>query len=425
MLTKLSKPSAVLLIDLKNAYAQIHELFEPELIGATCGVLSANDGNFISRNDELKELGVPMGAPFFQYKNLLEKSETKIRSSNFELYLDMSQRFYDTIQTFTPDAERYSIDEIFFELSESKKSFDYVGKEVLEKVYKWLGLITRIGIGSNKTLSKIANNIAKKSVRAQGLVNLYNSPHVNVALERTKIGDVWGIGSRYAEELIKRNINNALQFKFYSRREVRQLMTVVGARTHLEINGIRVFDLELTPPIRKTVGVSRSFGEPILSFNEVYQAVSNYLFTAVNKMRGEGLAAKRLTVYISSSSYQDNYYARGFTYKSAYPSNNLFELQEWTRAILIKIFKPGVDYRRAGVELSQLIPREGVTKRLYPELRTNPKHELLNKIIDEVNRKHGSGTLRLAVAGQGNWKQKAAFLSPRYTTRIDEVIRLK
>lgn len=424
MLSPISKPSAFLLIDAKNFYCSVEELFEPELIGEPVGVLSANDGCFISRNDTLKELGVPMGAPHFQYEKLLDKSEAKVFSSNFELYLDMSERFYKTVTEFSPDVERYSVDEVFMELGESKKSFDYIGHEVLEKILKWTGLTTRVGIGSNKTLSKIANNLAKKSQKANGIVNLYQSKFIDVALERTKINDVWGIGSQWAKGLNEFDIFNALQFKYFPRQRVRKLLTVKGARTHLEINGIRCFDLELTKPIRKAVGISRSFGEPVSSFNDVHHAVSTFLMLAVNKLQHEGLTARKISVHISSSAYADNFYAKSFTYKSAYPSDNIFELQNWASSCLMKIFRKGIDYRRAGVELSNLIPKSGVTKRLFPELRIDPKRELLNKIMFEINQKHGAGTLKLASVKNGNWRQKQNFMSNRPTTRIEEVIRL-
>ncbi len=424
MLTKLSKPSAFLLIDAKNFYASVEEMFDPTLADHPVGVLSANDGCFISRNDALKELGVPMAAPMFQYKKLLEKMDAKVRSSNFELYLDMSGRFNETLATVSPDVERYSVDECFMELAEAKKSFDYVAREMLDKVHKWTGLVTRVGVGSNKTLSKVANNLAKKSKKANGVVDLYQSKYVDAALERTKIGDVWGIGSNYAGELKKLNVNNALDFKFYNHKSIRKLMTVTGARTHLEINGIRCFDLELTKPIKKVIGISRSFGEPVTTFNELHHAVASFLMLAVKKLQHEDLAARRISVLISSSPFTDNFYAKSQTFKSAYPTDNIFELQEWATGLLKKIYQKGIDYKRAGVELAGLIPKSGVTTRLFPELRIDPRREMLNKLIYEINKKHGHGTLKLASMKPGPWMQKQQFMSERPTTRLDEIIKL-
>lgn len=424
MLSPLSGKSAFLLIDAKNFYASVEELFDPQLHDHPVGVLSANDGCFISRNDQLKALGVPMAGLYFENQRLLEKCDARVFSANFELYLDMSQRFYGTVLDFSPDVERYSVDEVFMEMGESKKSFSYIGHEVLEKVYKWTGLISRVGIGSNKTLSKIANNLAKKSKKANGVVDLYSHPeHIDVALERTKIDDVWGIGEAYAEDLIKLKVNNAKDFKYYNHKEIRQLMTVKGARTHLEINGVRCFGLEMTKPMRKAIGVQRSFGEPVSSFSDVHHAVSSFLMLAVNKLQNENLKTKRITVYVSSSPFADNFYGRSESVKLSSATDNIFELQRIATSCLKKIFQKGVDYRRAGVTLDNLIPKEKVTEQ-FMEFRIDPKKELLNRILFEINKKFGQGTLKLASVKNGQWRQKKNFLSLRPTTRFEEVIRL-
>lgn len=416
--------TAIALVDCNNFYASCERLFHPKLEGKPVVVLSNNDGCVISRNKEAKEF-VPMGAPLFQYEDVLEKRDSIVLSSNYELYGDMSRRVTNKLYEFTPTIEKYSIDEAFLEIQESKKSFDYLGREIREKVHKHIGVPVGVGIAANKTLSKIANRLAKKSEKANGVVDLYKSPYIDVALERTPIGDVWGIGREYAKKFLSFNIKNALQFKFANLRWIKKNFTVVGGRTLLELNGIRCLPLELTPPPKKSISCSRSFGEPVSSFNELHNAVSCFLMTAVSKMREHRLAAQSVEVFVSTNRFNpENFYGAAETYRSAYPSENLFELQDWTSRCLEKIFRSQADYKKAGIILSGLIPIEGVTKRLYPELEVNPKLQRLNKAIDEINRKFGSNTIRLAVAEKGKWQTKAERRSPRFTTRASEIVRV-
>lgn len=421
----LKVPSAIALVDANNFYASCEGVFDPKLDKKPVVVLSNNDGCVISRSKEAKALGVPMGAPLFQYEKLLAKAEAEIFSSNYELYGNMSQRMVETLETFTPDIEKYSIDESFLEIQESKKSFDYLGREIQDKVYKWTDLSVGVGFGATKTLAKVANRLAKKSQKAKGCVNLYKSPYIDVALERTPISDVWGIGRQYSQKMIGFGITDALKLKYQPLRWTRQNFTVVGSRTLLELNGIRCIPMEFAPPLKKSITCSRSFGETVETASEVYNAVSSFLMTAVSKMREHKLAARALTVFIQTSRFNENGYSNSFTYRSAYPSDNIFELQHWAANCFDRIFEPGQDYKKAGVILEGLIPREGITTRMYREERLAPRVEKLQHAIDEINGKFGRDTIKLAVAKRGAWQMKAERMSPRYTTRIDEIVRLK
>lgn len=417
-------PTAIALVDCNNFYASCERLFNPRLEAKPVVVLSNNDGCVVARNPEAKRI-VPMGAPLFQYEAVLEDNEAEIFSSNYELYGDMSRRVCNTLYTFTPDVEKYSIDESFLELQETKKSFEYLGREIQETVQRHVGIPVGVGIAGNKTLSKVANKIAKKSEKAKGVVNLYKSPYIDVALERTAIEDVWGIGRASVKKLQTVGVKTALDFKRCDLRWVKKNFTVVGGRTLLELNDIRCLPLELTPPPKKSIICSRSFGEPVTNFKEIYNAVSCFLMTAVEKMRLHRLAARSVTVFINTSRFKEDGYSNSYTFRSAYPSDNLFELQNWTFGCLEKIFKLGFDYKKAGVELGGLMPTEGLTHRLYREERIAQKYERLNLAIDAINNKFGKGTVRLAVAHQGKWQTKADRRSPRYTTRVSEIIRIR
>jgi DNA polymerase V len=414
--------AAIALVDCNNFYVSAERAFDSKLEKKPVVVLSNNDGCIISRSNEAKKL-VPMGAPLFQYEKVLSDAGAEIFSSNYELYGDMSERVMHSLHSFTPEVEVYSIDEAFLGLNETAKGFDYVGKEIQEKIFKWTNIPVGVGIAETKTLAKIANKIAKKSEKAKGVLDLYKSPYQDTALDRTEIGDVWGIGRASVKKLETINIRTALQFKNADLRWVKKNFTVVGGRTLLELRGVRCLPLELEPPPKESITCSRSFGEPVTEFNPLKMAMSCYLMTACEKMRRYRLSARSLTVFIETNRFtQDKFYANSHTYKSAYPSDNIFELQRWASESIEKIYRENFVYKKCGVILGGLLPSEGISHRLYDT--PDPKREKLNRAIDEINRKFGKGTVRLAVAHQGKWQMKRDMQSPRYTTRIEEIMRV-
>lgn len=416
--------SAIALVDCNNFYTSCERFFNPQLHGKPVVVLSNNDGCVVSRNREARAI-VPMGAPLFQYEAVLQKHDAQVFSSNYELYGDMSRRVVNRLYDFTPEIEQYSIDESFLEIQESKKTFDFLGREIQEKINKYVGIPVGVGIAKTKTLAKAANKIAKKSEKAQGVLDLYESKYVDLALRQTAIGDVWNIGRESAAKLIAGGVKNALEFKYSNGKWIRKLLGVKGARTQLELNGIRCLPLELLPPRKKNITSSRSFGEPITVRREIYSAVSCFLMTAVEEMRHQKLSARSLSVFVSTNRFTADCYAESSTFNSAYPSNNLFELQEWANICLEKIFRVGLTYKKAGVTLGALLPDEGVTERLYKSEKLQVRYEKLNEAIDDINRKFGKGTIRLAVAAEGAWLSKVERISPRYTTRVNEIMRVK
>lgn len=414
---------AIALIDCNNFYVSAERAFNPKLKDKPVVVLSNNDGCVISRSNEAKKF-IPMGAPLFQYEKVLEDIDAEVFSSNYELYGDMSERVMNSLFSFTPDIEVYSIDEAFLGLQEGRKSFDYLGKEIQEKIFKWTNIPVGIGIAETKTLAKVANKIAKKSDKAKGVLDLYKSPYQDVALDRTQIGDVWGIGRASVKKLETVGINTALQFKRCDMRWVKKNFTVVGGRTLLELRGVRCLPLELEPPPKESITCSRSFSETVSEYRTMHNAVSVYLMTAIEKMRHHRLAARSLTVFVETNRFQTaNAYANSYTFKSAYPADNIFEIQTWATGALQKIFRENYEYKKCGVILGGLLPAEQRTNRLWEQ--TSEKHEKLNKAVDEINKKFGKGTIHLASATLGKWQMKRERMSPRYTTRIDEILRVQ
>jgi len=414
---------ALALVDCNNFYVSAERAFNPKIKHKPVVVLSNNDGCVISRSNEAKP-HIPMGAPLFEYEKVLEDIDAEVFSSNYELYGDMSERVMTSLESFTPDIEVYSIDGAFLGLQETQKSFDYLGREIQEKIFKWTNIPVGIGIAETKTLAKVANKIAKKSDKAKGVLDLYKSKYQDAALDRTQIGDVWGIGRASVKKLENVGINTALQFKRCDMSWVKKNFTVVGGRTLMELQGVRCLPLELDPPPKESITCSRSFSEPVSTYRVLHNAMSVYLMTAVEKMRQHRLAARSLTVFISTNRFNPaNQYSNSYTFKSAYPADNLFEIQTWATGALQKIFREGFDYKKCGVILEGLLPAEQRTTRLWEQ--TSEKHEKLNKAIDEINKKFGKGTIHLAAATVGKWQMKRNMMSPRYTTRIDEIIRVK
>lgn len=417
-----SNPAAIALVDCNNFYVSAERVFDPKLLNKPVIVLSNNDGCAISRSNEAKPL-IPMGGPVFQYEKVLEKADVEIYSSNYELYGDMSGRVMKSLSEWTPEVEVYSIDEAFLGLEQTQKSFDYLGKEIQDKIYKYTGIPVGIGIAETKTLAKIANRIAKKSEKAKGVLDLFKSKWQDVALGRTQIGDVWGIGTASVKKLEAVNIKTALGFKNADLAWIKKNFTVVGGRTLLELRGVRCLPLELEPPPKESITCSRSFSETVTDYFPLKTAAACYLMNAVDKMRKHNLAARSVTVFVSTNKFAPGeIYSNAFTYKSAHPSDNLIEIQKWANEAFDEIFRENKKYKKCGVILGGLMPKESRTARLYEE--PNPKHEKLNKAIDDINRKFGKNTIHLAIATTGKWQMKREKLSPRYTTRFSEIMKI-
>ena len=420
----LTDTKAIALLDCNNFYVSAESVFNPKLKNKPVVVLSNNDGCVVSRSNEAKKF-IPMGAPFFEVEEILEENGGEVLSSNYELYGDMSRRIMNTLRAYTPEIEVYSVDEAFLGLAETRKGFDFVGREIREKIDKYFGVPIGVGIAETKTLAKIANRIAKKSEKANGVVDLYQSPYRDIALDRTKVGDIWEVGRATVEKVAPLGVRTALDFKNLDLCWVKKNLTVKGGRTLLELRGFRCFPLELEPPPKKNTCSSGSFSETVSAYGPLFNAVSCHLDTAVARIRKHRLAARAVSVFVQTNRFQAaNYYGDSYTYKSHYPSDNLFELQEWARICFERLYRENFRYKKVGVILEGLMPTEGVTKRMYDSNPQKEKLDRLNRAVDELNKKFGRGTVHLAAAQIGKWKMKREMMSPRYTTRIGEVIEV-
>ena len=404
----------IALVDCNSFYVSCERLFNPKIRKKPVVVLSNNDGCIISRSNEAKALGIKMGEPYFKAKNIIIKNDVQVFSSNYSLYGDLSRRVMRTLKRFNSQIEVYSIDEAFMDLSNfSDEDVERVGKEIRETVLQWTGIPTSIGIAKTKTLSKIANHIAKKKL--SGVTSLIGIENLDPILEKVEINDVWGVGRQLTKFYQKNGIYNAKQLKNKSNTWIKKCSNVLSSRTAMELRGIPCIDLETTQTKRKSCVVSRSFGKRIETFQELKEAVSNYCLNASEKIRSESLVAKAITVFVRTSPFQRDYgyYSNSKTIDFPIATNNSIETVKTAVAILESIFRNGYRYQKAGVMLTGLREDDG-RKNLF----SSEKDEKINSLmrsIDSTNHRYGRSTLSLASAGvQKKWNMRR-----NYSSKID------
>ena len=404
----------IALIDCNSFYVSCERLFNPKIRKKPVVVLSNNDGCIISRSTEAKALGIKMGEPYFKAKDIIMKNKVEVFSSNYSLYGDLSRRVMRTLKRFNSAIEVYSIDEAFLDLSNFADSeVEKVGKEIRETVLKWTGIPTSIGIAKTKTLSKVANHIAKK--KKSGVTSLIVIENIDPILEKVEINDVWGVGRQLTKFYHKNGIYNAKQLKNKSNTWVKKNSNVLGSRTAMELRGIPCIDLETTQTKRKSCVVSRSFGKRIEKFQELKEAVANYCLNASEKIRSESLVAKAVTVFVRTSPFQRDYgyYSNAKTIDFPIATNNSIETVKTAVSILESIFKNGYRYQKAGVMLTGL-RNDDSRKNLFSSEK-DEKIKTLMRSIDNTNYRYGRSTLSLASAGvQRKWNMRR-----QYSSKID------
>ena len=395
----------IALVDCNSFYVSCERLFKPKIISKPVVVLSNNDGCVISRSNEAKALGIKMGEPYFKVKELIKKNRVYIFSSNYSLYGDLSRRVMRILKTFSPNVEIYSIDEAFIDLSFLKeKEIEDYGKKIRERVLKWTGIPTSVGISSTKTLSKVANHIAKKE--KAGVI--YLNKNVDEKLKKFPICDVWGVGKQLSKFYMKNGIDNAYKLKIASNTWVKKGTNVLGSRTAMELRGISCIDLELHEEKRKNCCVSRSFGKKVTDLQKLEEAVTTYCLNAAEKIRGDNQVCKRLTVFIRTSPFNKNkkFYSNAITIDLPIATSNSIEMVKKARNALKKIYKPGFFYQKAGIILSNLKDSETSEFNLFsPAIEKNSKK--LMKAIDYTNMKYGRHAISIANAGiSKGWKMR-------------------
>jgi DNA polymerase V len=415
------------LTDCNNFYASCERVFNPSLWGKPVVVLSNNDGCAVARSNEAKALGIKMGQPAFELVDLVKKHDVKVFSSNYALYGDMSARVMSILSTYTPNIEVYSIDEAFLDFSDFYSlDLDAYSRKMRSYVHQATGIPVSVGVAATKTLSKLANRLAKKSKKADGVLILTDPRHIEAALKATEIGDVWGIGRQHTKRLQQKGVQTAYDFTRLPDEWVKKHMHITGLRTLKELKGTPCIELEETVPDKKGICTSRSFGKKVNSLDALKEAVSFYASNCAAKLRKQHSCANTLTVFIHTSPFADGpQYYNGKTLTLPVASNSSLELIHYANLALGLIFKEGYEYKKAGVIVGEIVPDKQVQRHLFDTVNRE-KHMQLMKALDAVTRLHGRDALKAAVQGNGKRvKMNQEKLSPRYTTDMNQLLTIK
>ncbi|MBA9076967.1 Y-family DNA polymerase [Rufibacter quisquiliarum] len=418
------------LVDCNNFYASCERVFDPKLQDKPIVVLSNNDGCIISRSQEAKDLGIKMGEPYFQRKKWLAEQGVHVFSSNYALYGDMSRRVMEVLAMFTPELEVYSIDEAFLGLHgfERHHELEALAREMQQRVRQWVGIPVCVGIGPTKTLAKAANNLAKKQRQQTGGVWLIDRQNREQALAQMPVRDVWGVGRQNAARLEMAGVDTALALSRCSVEWARrQLGGVVGVRLVKELSGEPCLAMMPTQD-KQNIACTRSFGKIITDLPQLQEAIAVYATQAAEKLRSQGSVAGAITVFAHTNRFRPvEQYFKERTLEFPVATDSTLELVQMAVAGIKQIFRPGIEYGKAGVVLTRLMPREGIQADLFVRSAAL-EHRGLMQALDKMNRLWGGNMVSVAATGQGQrqeWQMLSGLCSPRRTTHLQEVLGVR
>jgi len=416
---------SIAIIDVNNFYVSCERVFNPKLENKPVVVLSKNDGCAISRSNEAKTLGIKMGTPWFKLKEFAKQENVTALSSNYTLYLDMSRRVMTLLSKFSPEQEIYSVDESFLDLT-SFKSKDLIkyGQQIKTKIKQWTGLPVSIGIGSTKTLSKLANHIAKKNSSFKGVCNLnvMDQDTLETWMSHIPVNEVWGVGRSLAPKLNQLGIISVLDLKLADPDYIRQQFSIILEKTVRELNGVMCMKLKDIAEPNKEIMVSRSFGRRVKDKQELIEAITSYTSRAAERMRKQESVATSLYVYIRTSPHDNKkQYANGVNIPLFQPSDDTMVLTNAALLGLDYIFREGFDYQKAGVTLCNLTSKHQKQGSLF---NGTISHSRMN-VMDTINQRW-KGKLKLGSEGvTKEWEMKSQFKSRNYTTNWDQLLTVR
>ena len=418
------------LLDCNNFYVSCERVFNPKLEKRPVVILSNNDGCIISRSNEAKALGIAMGTPYFQIRTLAQLEQVAVQSSNYTLYGDMSARVLASVRQQVADVEAYSIDEQFLELGQQRiNDYGHFGSHLRKTVKQYTGIPTSLGIAKTKTLAKIANHIAKKSLTHGGVYVLDHERLIEEFLSLTPVGDLWGVGRQYAKKLAGYGIRTALDLYDCKESFVKQQMTIVGSRLWYELHGVPCIPLEQVSQPKKNICTSRSFGKMQTELPAIREAVANHAESCATKLRKEGSAANYVQVFIHTHKHSEGpRYANRFTWTLPVASSDSRTLIRYALQGLEKIYRSGYRFQKCGVIVSGLVPEDARQLALFDE-PANGKPVLddnqVMQAMDTINQRFGRHTVRIGSTLTTNqtkgWQMNQTLLSPRYTTRFSDI----
>lgn len=389
------------LIDVNNMYVSCERVFDPSLNNKPVIVLSNNDGCAVARSNESKSLNIKMGVPLFQIKDIVQQHNVIVLSSNYAMYAEMSRRFHTILGSYVTDeeVEPYSIDECFVDFSAYEKNFDLekVGQQMRQQIWKWLGLPVCVGIGRSKTESKIANHIAKKNPGFNSVCDLVSMDPCNKEyyFSLIDVSEVWGVGRKHAKKLHSMGVKSVLDLACTEAREMQRQFSIVMARTINELQGISCIEIEDTPPSKKQIIKSCSFGTKVTELTDLKEAIAMHAQEACKRLRDEDSLCGCLLVFVQSSPFDESapFYNKSITGAFSEPTDCATDFVRAAVKMVSDIFKEGIKYKKCGVILTGLEPKAGHTYDLLTDFEAIEKKEQLMKTLENVHTKFGKKKL--------------------------------
>ncbi|WP_061245722.1 Y-family DNA polymerase [Leptospira noguchii] len=413
------------LVDCNSFYCSCERLFRPELKNKPVVVLSNNDGCIISRSKEAKNLGIKMGEPAFKRKEYFEENKIEVFSSNYALYGDISKRIMKELERYSDQIEIYSIDEAFLKLTQNtKEELSKIAKKIKKEINRNIGIPVSIGIGETKSLAKISSQLAKKS--KENIYIIKDKEEREESLKKVEIKDVWGIGRSYEKLLKKINVQTAYDFIKLNPYWVRKHLTVVGARLQYELKGYQALDLEKDIKNKKTISIARSFSQTQTELEILESIVATFASRATYKLRKQNGYTSLIRIFIHTNPFaeKEEKYLKHIEIKLPVPTQSTPEIIHYCLQGLRQIYKPKLKYKKAGVILDKITNEENYQPDLFDHVRRE-KEKRLNESIDQINEKFGKEKVKYAVTNKKNsWTLRQVRLSPRYTTRWEDIINV-
>ena len=435
----------IALLDCNNFYVSCERLFAPKLKNKPVVVLSNNDGCVISRSNEAKELGITMGEPLFKIKEITKKLQIEVLSSNYSLYADISDRIMNILKKKFSEVEIYSIDEAFFYLN-SKSKNETICSELAKKILKWVGIPVSIGIAKTKTLAKISNRVIKKKsnyknieFKYSNVLEIKSDKDLDYILKNTKVADIWGVGSRLSNFLINSNINNALNLRDSNENFIKKEKGILVKKTIYELRKIKCYQIEKELSVKKSICVSRSFGNKIYDYENIEKALIVYVHKAVIKLIRNNLFCRSVKIFLKTSRYEEKVYSNSRTYKLLEATCDIRLIWKISQDILKFLYVKAFAYNKVGIILSDFSQRKEIQQSLIEDKLKNVtvKNEIkLMNVIEKINKKFGEGKIRLLANSdhrlfytdkkpRASWQMKSAFRSACFTTNWYDIPRVK
>lgn len=420
----MKKKSVYALVDCNSFFCSCERVFNPKLENKPIIVLSNNDGCAVSRTDEAKALGIKMGAPYFQIKNFCDKHQVHVFSSNYALYGDMSRRVMRTLSDFTPDLEIYSIDEAFLSLTGFQNLSEYALK-IKSQVQQYTGIPVSIGIGPTKVLAKLTNMMAKKEKKkTNGVVNYFEIENFDEKIKQIPVQEIWGIGRKSSEKLAQYQIKSVYDFKCADEHLIQKLLTIVGLRIQKELKEEECLSLESIRD-KKQIISSRSFGQPVYELDEIKESVASHISQAAEKLREQDSICSSIMVYIHTNRFKNTpqYYNSNVIHMLSGTASTP-KMIHYAFEALEKIYRKNYEYKKAGIVLMD-IQKKTSSQLDFFSTHDSKKDDELMKVMDLINQKQGSGTVKFAACGLDQmWKMLSEMKSRNYSSRWSELLEV-